>query len=124
MAGRVEIYLYTVLKSLVNKTGFIQLFNMTVDSFPGLPPFPDDVPIVSLTHISFLKLQSGDVAEVDHLFQACKQWGFFFLDLRDNVQGSTLLDLADQVLEIGKNVFDLGLEEKNKYRMSKGSFDG
>ncbi len=97
---------------------------MTVDSFPGLPPFPDNVPTVNLTHVSFLKLQTGDVTEVDHLFQACKQWGFFLLDLRDTIQGSTLLDLADQVLQIGKNVFDLDLEEKNKYRMTKGSFDG
>ena len=97
---------------------------MTVDSFPGLPPFPDNVPTVSLTHISFLKLKAGDAAEVDRLFQACKQWGFFYLDFRDNVQGSTLLTLADQVLEIGKNVFDLDLEEKLKYHMTKGSFDG
>ena len=97
---------------------------MTVDFFPRLPPFPDNVPVVNLTHISSLKLQTGDVTEVDHLFQACKRWGFFLLDLRDTVQGSTLLGLADQVLEIGKNVFDLELEEKKKYRMTKGSFDG
>ncbi len=97
---------------------------MAVDSFPGLPPFPDNVPIVNLTHISFLKFQTGHGTEVDRLFQACKEWGFFFLDLRDSVQGSALLNLADQVLEIGKNVFDLDLEEKNKYHMTKGSFDG
>lgn len=95
---------------------------MTVDCFPGLPPFPDDVPIADLPHISLTKIQARDDTEVDRLFQACKDWGFFLLDLRDNVDGSSLLNLANQFFEIGKNVFDLDLEEKQKYKMT--NFEG
>ena len=97
---------------------------MTVDSFSGLPPFPDDVQFVDLPHISFLKLCDGDEVEIDRYFQACKHWGFFYLDLRDSVQGSPVLRMVDQMLEIGKKVFELDLLEMNKYQMTKGNFDG
>ena len=88
---------------------------MAVESFPELPPFPMDVPTADLPQISYAKLQAGEKIEVDRLFEACKHWGFFLLDLRDNADGSALLDLADQVVEIGKKAFELDLEEKNRY---------
>ena len=97
---------------------------MTVDSFPGLPPFPEDVPTADLSQISFTKIQAGDDTEVDRLFQVCKGWGFFLLDLRDNVDGCALLSLADQVFEIGGKVFDLDLEEKNRYHLPGGVYNG
>ena len=97
---------------------------MTVDSFPGLPPFPEDVHCADLPHVSFLKLCDGDEVEIDRYFQACKHWGFFYLDLRDSAQGSPVLRMVDQMLEIGQKVFELDLPEKNKYRMTKGNFDG
>ena len=97
---------------------------MTVDTFPGLPPFPEDVPTIELAHISYHKLQACDAAEVEHLFQACKDWGFFYLDLRDSTYGPPFLTLVDEVLDIGKKLFELDLEKKNKYRMAKTIFDG
>lgn len=97
---------------------------MTIESFPGLPPFPADVPTADLPRISYAKIQAGDEIEADRLFEACKRWGFFLLDLRDNLDGSAFLDLADQVEEIGRNFFDLDLEEKNKYHSKGSSFEG
>ena len=97
---------------------------MTVDSFPGLPPFPEDVHCVDLPNVSFLKLCDGDEVEIDRYFQACKHWGFFYLDLRDSAKGSSVLRMVDQILEIGKKVFELDLLEKNEYRMTKGNLDG
>lgn len=97
---------------------------MTVDSFPGLPPFPEDVHCVDLPRVSFLKLCDGDEIEIDRFFQACKQWGFLYLDLRDSVQGSAVLHMVNQMLEIGEKVFELDLLEKNRYHMTKGNFDG
>lgn len=97
---------------------------MTVDSFDGFPPFPQDVPCVDLPKISFQKLCAGDHIEVDRYFQACKHWGFFHLDLRDSSQGTPLLHLVDEIVEVGKKVFELDLQAKNKYRMSEGVYDG
>ena len=50
--------------------------------FPDLPPFPEDVPMAPLLRISLSKLTQGDQEEVDKLWQACCELGFFYLDLR------------------------------------------
>ena len=97
---------------------------MAVDSFPGLPPLPDDVPTADLSRISYTKLQAGDNTEGDCVFQACKGLGFFLLDLRDSIEGSVLLSRTDQSMELGKKVFDLDEEEKSKYRLGTRTYDG
>ena len=97
---------------------------MTIDDFPGLPPFPQDVPTIDLPHISFSKVSAGDEAEIDRLFQTCKHWGFFFLDLHESAQGANLLKLSDETLEIGRKFFELNSEEKDKYSVTKGNFEG
>ncbi|KAI4737843.1 Clavaminate synthase-like protein [Aureobasidium sp. EXF-12298] len=50
--------------------------------FPDLPPFPEDVPMAPLLRINLNKLTQGDQEEVDKLWQACCELGFFYLDLR------------------------------------------
>lgn len=49
----------------------------------NLPPFPDDVPTAPLLRISLSKLTKGDQEEVEQLWKACCELGFFYLDLRD-----------------------------------------
>lgn len=97
---------------------------MAIEAFPQLPAFPQDVPTVDLPKISFQKLCVGDQLEIDRYFQVCKDWGFFYLDLQDCVQGPPILNMVYQCLEIGQKVFELDLEEKQKYRMTKGNFNG
>lgn len=51
--------------------------------FEGLPPFPTNVPVAPLLRISLRKLLIGDQDEVNRLWKACCELGFFYLDMRD-----------------------------------------
>ncbi len=41
------------------------------------PPFPDDVPTVPLLVIDYALLQAGDEHEIDRLWQAATELGFW-----------------------------------------------
>ena len=43
----------------------------------SLPPFPDDVPTVPLLVIDYERLQAGDEHEIDSLWQAATELGFW-----------------------------------------------
>ena len=95
--------------------------------FKGLLPFPNTVPTAPLLRISLAKLLSGDAAEQDRVWKACRDLGFFYLDMRTNEQipdaglldGNAILDDADQLFQVGEGLFDLPLEEKQKFDHSK-----
>lgn len=88
------------------------------DSFPGIPPFPDDVSTAPLLRLSLGKLSANDFGEHQRLFQASTDIGFFYLDLSDSEQGSTLLSDADNLFKVGEELLELSLEEKKKYDFS------
>ncbi|TKX23451.1 hypothetical protein C1H76_4520 [Elsinoe australis] len=50
--------------------------------FPDLPPFPEDVTTAPLLRIKLGKLLKGDESEIDRLWKASCELGFFYLDLR------------------------------------------
>lgn len=89
-----------------------------MDNFPGLPPFPNDVPTAPLLRLSFGKLLAGDAAEYNRLFEASVDIGFFYLDLQDSEQGRSLLGDADDLFRVGEKLFELPLEEKMLYDFS------
>lgn len=86
-----------------------------VNSFPDLPPFPDTVQTAPLLRLSLEKLLSHDEVEIQRLFQACVEIGFFYLNLEDSKTGSSLLKDADHLFQVGEKLFDLDLDEKKKY---------
>ncbi|KAJ5280575.1 hypothetical protein N7478_005947 [Penicillium angulare] len=86
--------------------------------FPDLPPFPNDVPTAPLLQLSLQKLLAGDSTELDRLFQASVDIGFFYLDIRDCDLGASLQKDADSLFDVGKTLFELSLEEKKKYDFS------
>ena len=90
-----------------------------LDKFSGLPAFPDHVPTAPLVRISVRKLLSSDRDESYRLFKACKDLGFFYLDLRSVEEGEALLREAEVLFEVGEKVFNLSLEEKSKYDFSE-----
>ncbi|KAJ5690370.1 hypothetical protein N7462_004762 [Penicillium macrosclerotiorum] len=96
------------------QANFAQIFT----EFPGLPPFPDDVPIAPLLRLSLAKLLSGDTAECERLYEASVEIGFFYLDLQDSEHGISLLGDADDLFGVGERLFELSLEEKKKYDFS------
>ncbi|CEJ58479.1 hypothetical protein PMG11_07133 [Penicillium brasilianum] len=93
-------------------------FTDIVNNFPGLPPFPDDVPTAPLLRLSLSKLLAGDKAELERLYEASVDIGFFYLDLQDCEHGKLLLGDADGLFHIGERLFELSLEEKKKYDFS------
>lgn len=88
------------------------------NNFPGLPPFPDDVPTAPLLRLSLKKLLAGDTTEYERLFQASVDIGFFYLDLQNSDHGSALLADADALFDVGERLFELSLAEKKKYDFS------
>jgi hypothetical protein len=50
--------------------------------FLDLPPFPEDIPTAPLLRISLSKLTQGNQEEINKLWEACCELGFFYLDLR------------------------------------------
>ncbi|KAJ5492392.1 Oxoglutarate/iron-dependent dioxygenase [Penicillium expansum] len=88
------------------------------NNFPGIPPFPDDVTTAPLLRLSSNRLLAGDPVEHKRLFQASTDIGFFYLDLSDSEQGSSLLSDADDLFQVGERLFELSLEEKKQYDFS------
>ncbi|KAL4821390.1 hypothetical protein BDW67DRAFT_172191 [Aspergillus spinulosporus] len=86
--------------------------------FSGLPPFPNDVPTAPLFRLSLKSLLAGNETEIQRLSKACEDIGFFYLDMRDAGTLTQTLEDADKLFEIGAGLFELSLEEKNKYDLS------
>ncbi|OQD81453.1 hypothetical protein PENANT_c027G06759 [Penicillium antarcticum] len=89
------------------------------NNFPNIPPFPDDIATAPLLRLSLGKLIAGDPSEYANLFQASSDIGFFYLDLSDSEQGSSLLGDADTLFKLGERLFELSLDEKKKYDFSR-----
>lgn len=87
----------------------------TYQYFDKLPPFPNDVLMVDLPHLSFSKLLSRDNGESKKLFEACRTHGFFLLDLQDTPDGETLLREAEKMFELNRAIHDLEMVEKMKF---------
>ena len=71
-----------------------------------------------LKSISLAGLLAGDADPVKDLVQSCKEYGFFYLDLRDSSTCETLMK-ADELVGVGRSVFKLSLEEKEEYSTEK-----
>lgn len=50
--------------------------NVSNDVWPKAP-FPEDCPTHPLLVVDFLKIEAGDLAEIETLFKACTSLGFF-----------------------------------------------
>lgn len=72
----------------------------------------------NLKSICLAGLLAGDVDTVNDLVQSCKENGFFYLDLRDAAT-CKMLKQADDLVGVGKSVFQLSLEEKEEYSTEK-----
>jgi isopenicillin N synthase-like dioxygenase len=110
-----------------------------IESFPGIPPFPDTVPTAPLVRISLRKLVDGNHAEEERLWEACRNLGFFYLDMRmgdgglvrvdgveeNNVDGDAVLREADGLFAFMKDLFELPMEEKQPFDLKeKGIYFG
>jgi len=109
---------------MATETRTIKSGDINTFTFPGLPPFPSNIPIAPLHKLSLAKLKC-DPAESVRLFSSCKDLGFFYLDLRNDDEGEVLMDEASQLFELGPKLYDLGREELSKYDYkAQGSYMG
>lgn len=88
------------------------------------PPFPTDIPLYDVAKLSYPSLLAGDVMESRKLFEACKETGFFLLDLRDTPQGERLLKEAEGMLELTRKFSALEEAEKAKFPSQRSGLVG
>jgi hypothetical protein len=74
-----------------------------------IPPFSDNVPTEPLLRLSLRRRLNRDAAEVVRFIQACKDVGFFYLDLDGD--GDSLLREATQLFDVAEALCDLPLIE-------------
>jgi hypothetical protein len=87
-------------------------------TFAGLPSFPEDVATAPLLRLSLKKLAERDEVEIQRLNAACEDLGFFYLDLQEASLVPDILDDVDELFHLGFRLFELPLEEKQKYDLS------
>jgi hypothetical protein len=101
--------------------------------FPDYPPFPGNIPTAPLLRISLKKLLDQDPSEIDQVWKASRELGFFYLDLRDavstssspSINGPALLQDVNALFSLGEQLFALPVSEKQKYDfMDQGSYFG
>ncbi len=68
-----------------------------------------------MSTLSLETLLAGDKKESARLFEACKNDGFFLLDLRRASIGASLLTVVEELFKANEALFDEGPEELNKY---------
>jgi hypothetical protein len=100
-------------------------------TFTDLPPFPTDVPTAPLLRISLKKLIEHDENEINKVWKASQELGFFYLDLRSatsadsQINGPALLKDIEALFSLGENIFELPTPEKQEYDfIEKGSYFG
>ncbi|KZV62550.1 Clavaminate synthase-like protein [Peniophora sp. CONT] len=76
---------------------------------PSIPPFPDDVPVVPLLVIDYIRIVARDEAEIDRLWEAATKLGFWYLK-NHGVDAE-----VDAMFDMGAETMRLPLEEKMKF---------
>ena len=80
-----------------------------------LPPFAEGLSTAPLVSISFAKLESGDQETSEAFFKACKELGFFYLDMFGSELGEQIVTESEKLNELQKVFFKMPFEIKNKY---------
>jgi isopenicillin N synthase-like dioxygenase len=72
------------------------------------------VPVWSMPTVDYGLLLSQDPAEVEKVLAACKEEGYFYLDLQ-NVDGRRMLGDQQDLLKLMHRFFESPIEQKNEY---------
>lgn len=90
-----------------------------------VPPFPkEDLPVAKLACIKLSDLRANDPEATKEIFEACKNPGAFYLDLRGEEEGELLLKDADGVFHLFADFFAQDRTEKLKYAMDRKTANG
>ena len=86
-----------------------------VGYFNQLPPFQEDAAVADLPRLSLTKLFENDALESEQLFRACRETGFFLLDLTGSKAGEDMLDDAEKGFELSRGILGLESEELERF---------
>ena len=86
-----------------------------VGHFNQYPSFPEDAVVADLPCLSLTKLCENDALESEQLFRACRETGFFLLDLTGSKAGEDMLDDAEKGFELSRGIFGLESQELEKF---------
>ena len=75
-----------------------------------LPPFPDDIETAPLVSVSFKDLEHRDANASTALFKACKELGFFYLDLFGSELGEKIIEESEDPNQRGDNTINYRCE--------------
>lgn len=89
-----------------------------------LPRFPSDVPTAPIATISLGKLLDSDDNEAEVALEACRTYGFFYLNLMSTSAGEELLDEAESLHQLSKEVFSQPIEYKEPFINVPGNIFG
>ena len=84
---------------------------------------PDDILMAPLLVLSYEKLAARDPQETSRLLDASLDTGFFYLDLRESQDGELILETAEKMFGLSKEVFDIPIGEKEKFTKGRGVVD-
>lgn len=91
----------------------------TTKAFEAVAPFPEDVSVYELPRLLLSKLLSNDPEQSRELFASFQAHGFALLDLQGCAEGDDLLQEAEKMFEVTREVtVGLDVEEKMKYEAS------
>ena len=82
--------------------------------FSRCPAFPD-VPVANIPTLSFKNLQNDSDTESGKLYKACREYGFFLIDLKDSLEGERLLLDAEKMFDTTAETLGLEREVLDKY---------
>jgi isopenicillin N synthase-like dioxygenase len=80
-----------------------------------LPPFPMDIPTAPLVSISLSKLENHNLEESTSFYKACRDLGFFYLDLNGSSLGESIVTEAEELNVVQKEFFNLPNDVKDLY---------
>lgn len=80
-----------------------------------LPQFPEDIKTAPLVSVSFRDLERSDTNASAALFKACKELGFFYLDLFGSELGGKIIKEAEILNTLQRKFFELPNEVKDTY---------
>ena len=98
---------------------------MEVKDFAREEPFPEGFRTADLETLSLRQIMELNPRECKRLFDACRQFGFFYLNLEGTELSSELMNIVFKLFALSQDVFDLPAKEKKEYDLKdKGLFFG
>lgn len=88
--------------------------------FESIPPFPEDLPTIEIPAVPLGGLLSGDPAVATNIFNACKDIGFFLVDLSNDETGQKITSEVDQIFDLAKDTMTSSEQVKKDYHAVPG----